>query len=300
MVGNISKTRGVLGATGPQGKQGIQGPKGDKGDIGEPFTYDMFTPEQLSALKGEKGDQGEQGIQGRRGEAFTYDDFTSEQLAGLKGEKGDQGEQGIQGHKGDKGDKGDKGEKGDQGIQGIQGIQGEKGEKGNMPSVYLRYDEATGNLYYNSDGIVANKEYVDTGSFADKATIGSMDVLKTANKSNLVAAINELFDLLMPTRAFIVILGGADNWVAEDVTDSSGNVIGSRYGQVVNVNNAVITPNSKVDLQLSSEQMVIFYEKDLAFVAENEEGVVTIYCIGNIPEYNYRLQATVTEVTING
>lgn len=273
MIGNISKTRGVLGATGPQGKQGIQGPKGDKGDAGEPFTYDMFTPEQLASLKGEKGDQGEQGIQGRRGEAFTYEMFTSEQLAGLKGEKGDKGD---------------------------QGIQGEKGDKGNMPSVYLRYDESTGNLYYNSDGIMANKEYADTGSFADKATIGSMDVLKTANKSNLVAAINELYDLLMPTRAFVIILGGADNWVAEDVTDSSGNVIGSRYGQVVNVNNAVITPNSKVDLQLSSEQMVIFYEKDLAFVAENEDGVVTIYCIGNIPEYNYRLQATVTEVGING
>lgn len=185
-------------------------------------------------------------------------------------------------------------------AKGDQGIQGEKGDKGSMQSISLRYDEATGNLYYNTDGIVADKEYVDTGSFADKATIGSMDVLKTANKSNLVAAINELYDLLMPTRAFVIILGGADNWVAEEVTDSSGNVIGSRYGQVVNVNNAVITPNSKVDLQLSSEQMIIFKEKDLDFVAENEDGVVTIYCIGNIPEYNYRLQATVTEVTING
>ena len=103
-----------------------------------------------------------------------------------------------------------------------------------------------------------------------------------------------------PTCSYVRILGGSDNWEAEDVTDSTGKVIGSRYGQVVNVNNAVITPNSKVDLQITSEQMVIFYEKDLAFVAENEEGVVTIYCIGNVPENDYTLQATVTEVTVNG
>ena len=103
-----------------------------------------------------------------------------------------------------------------------------------------------------------------------------------------------------PTRAFINLLGGADNWEAENVEDNNGNIIGSRYGQQVNVNNAVITPNSKVDLQISSEQMVIFYEKDLAFVAENEEGVVTIYCIGNIPENNYTIQVTVTEVAIDG
>ena len=101
-------------------------------------------------------------------------------------------------------------------------------------------------------------------------------------------------------RVFVNIHGGIDNWTAENVLDSNNNVVGVRYGQVVNVNNAVITPNSKVDLQISSEQMVVFYEKDLAFVAENDDGVVTIYCIGNVPENDYTLQATVTEVVING
>lgn len=239
MTGNISRGRGLLGATGPQGKQGIQGPPGPQGERGEPFTYDMFSAEQLYALKGEKGDKGE------------------------------------------------------------QGIQGEKGDKGNMIGISLRYDEVTGNLYYNTDGEMVSGNEVNTSDFATRETIGSIDTLKTANKSNIVAAINELYDLLMPTRAFINLLGGAENWVAEEVVNASGEVVGSRYGQVVNVNNAVITPNSKVDLQLTSEQMVIFHEKDLAFVAEQENGVVTIYCIGQIPEYNYRIQATVTEVGIN-
>lgn len=110
----------------------------------------------------------------------------------------------------------------------------------------------------------------------------------------------EIEELAIPSSAYINILGGADNWEAEDVTDSSGNVIGVRYGQTVNLNNAVITENSKVDLQITSEQMVIFYQKDLAFVTENDDGVVTVYCVGNIPENDYKIQAIVTEVVSNG
>lgn len=73
----------------------------------------------------------------------------------------------------------------------------------------------------------------------------------------------------------------------------------NRYYQVVSVDNATITPNSKVDLQPSSEQLCIFYEKDLAFVTENEDGVVSVYCVGQVPNNDYTIQATVTEVVID-
>lgn len=73
-----------------------------------------------------------------------------------------------------------------------------------------------------------------------------------------------------------------------------------RWYQVVTVTNATITPNSKVDLQPSSEQLAIFHEKDLAFVAENEDGVVSVYCVGQVPENDYTIQATVMEVATNG
>ena len=44
-------------------------------------------------LKGAKGDTGIRGAQGRAGEgAFTYEDFTPEQLSALKGEKGEDGD----------------------------------------------------------------------------------------------------------------------------------------------------------------------------------------------------------------
>ena len=70
----------------------------------------------------------------------------------------------------------------------------------------------------------------------------------------------------------------------------------SPYSQVVTVEGA--TENSQVDLTPSVEQLAIFYQKDLAFVTENEDGVVTVYAIGQKPENDYTIQVTITEVTV--
>ena len=68
------------------------------------------------------------------------------------------------------------------------------------------------------------------------------------------------------------------------------------YSQVVNIEG--VTENSQVDLTPSIEQLVIFYEKDLGFVTENEDGVVTVYAIGQKPENDYTIQVTITEVSV--
>lgn len=85
------------------------------GEDGAAFTYDMFTEEQLEALR---GPQGEQGLKGDTGPT------------GPEGPQGPQGPKGEKGDKGDKGDTGATGPKGEQGIQGIQGVQGQPGEDG--------------------------------------------------------------------------------------------------------------------------------------------------------------------------
>lgn len=94
---------------------------------------------------------------------------------------------------------------------------------------------------------------------------------------------------VLPTTTSITLY--ADKW--QQASDK-------RYCQVVTVNNATITPNSKIDLQPSSEQLTIFHEKDLTFVTENEDGIISVYCVGKVPANNYTIQATVTEVSING
>ena len=94
---------------------------------------------------------------------------------------------------------------------------------------------------------------------------------------------------ILPTPASITLF--ANRWIQD---------ADNRWYQVVDVNNAVITSKSKVDLQPSPEQLSIFHQKDLAFVTENEDGVVSVFCVGQVPQNDYTIQATVTEVIVNG
>ncbi len=71
----------------------------------------------------------------------------------------------------------------------------------------------------------------------------------------------------------------------------------SPYRQAVIIDG--VTKYSKIDLQPDAEQLSIFYEKDVTFLAENENGVVTILCIGQKPTNDYTLQVTMTEVIVN-
>lgn len=84
--------------------------------------------------------------------------------------------------------------------------------------------------------------------------------------------------------AYIDLL--ASNWIGDS----------SPYSQVVEIDG--VTENSQVDLTPSIEQLVVFYEKDLGFVTENDDGVVTVYAIGQKPENDYTIQVTLTEVEV--
>lgn len=68
------------------------------------------------------------------------------------------------------------------------------------------------------------------------------------------------------------------------------------HSQVVTIDG--VTPYSKVDLLPSVEQLAIFHNKDVAFVTENEGGVVTVYAIGDRPQLDYTMQAQITEVVV--
>ena len=68
----------------------------------------------------------------------------------------------------------------------------------------------------------------------------------------------------------------------------------SPYTQVVEI--AGVTEYSQVDLKPSAEQLEIFNNKEIGFVTENEDGVVTVYLIGNKPAIDYTMQVSITEV----
>ena len=68
----------------------------------------------------------------------------------------------------------------------------------------------------------------------------------------------------------------------------------SPYTQVVDIQGA--TANSKIDLNPTVEQLNIFHEKDITFVVGNNNGVITVYCIGQKPANDYTIQVSITEV----
>jgi hypothetical protein len=149
-----------------------------------------------------------------------------------------------------------------------------------------------------------------------RGKINKIDVIYTdtyeiAVKNGFEGTIDEWLESLKPVR-------GVDYWTEEDVaaikayidsmsapvrlTDvtifASGwnDVDEGLFAQVVNMDG--ITEYSKVDLLPSVEQLAIFHNKDVTFVTENEDGVVTVYAIGEKPLMDYTMQAQITEVVV--
>ena len=87
----------------------------------------------------------------------------------------------------------------------------------------------------------------------------------------------------VPTNSVTLL---ASAWIGENHS----------YSQVVKVPD--VTPYTKVDLQPTPEQLVVFYEKDLTFTTKNNGGVVTVHVIGNKPQNDYTMQITTTEVIL--
>lgn len=80
----------------------------------------------------------------------------------------------------------------------------------------------------------------------------------------------------------------ASEWVGQD----------KLYSQVVNIKG--VTKNNQVDLTPDVEQLLVFHEKDLTFVTENDNGIVTVYAIGQKPTNDYTIQVTISEVIAEG
>ena len=118
--------------------------------------------------------------------------------------------------------------------------------------------------------------------------------------SNDAGAYMEL-EYVMDAKKYIdslVIAGGASARLSNVTILASAwrTEADGLHSQVVNIGG--VTKYSKVDLLPSVEQLAIFHNKDVAFVTENEDGVVTVYAIGDKPILDYTMQAQITEVVV--
>ena len=139
-------------------------------------------------------------------------------------------------------------------------------------------------VYSWSTGIYKDISVIESINNTDELVVNEKDAIATL-KNELAAQIEAA--LANSSKAMIgEVTLRADAWVGEE----------SPYSQVVEIEGA--TENSQVDLTPSAEQLARFHEKDLAFVTENEDGVVTVYAVGQKPQNDYTIQVTMTEVTV--
>ena len=153
-----------------------------------------------------------------------------------------------------------------------KGSMGEKGEKGDTPSVIFRLDE-NGNLYFSSDGILVDKEYVNSQNLVTKADIEALQ-----------ESTNKLLKNAVTKKTTITLYESA--WDGDN----------GKYTQVVKMPEGSVTANSQVDLQITDEQMEIFSEKDISFTVKNIGGTVTVNCFGVKPTQDYDVQVSIMEV----
>ena len=229
-----------------QGPKGDPGPKGEPGKDGKPFTYDMFTAEQLASLKGPKGDvglpgpkgepgtpgergaDGERGLQGPKGEPFKFSDFTQDQLNALKGPKGDPGPRGEPGRNGLNGEQGVQGPPGKDGkpftydmftaaqLAALKGPKGDPGPPGTGGSVDL--------------SAYPTKEYCDT-TFATKTNLS--DYVKTAALNNYYvsklfaentyatkASLSDYMKIAAASNTFVSRIFADNNYAAKSTLNS--------------------------------------------------------------------------------
>lgn len=68
----------------------------------------------------------------------------------------------------------------------------------------------------------------------------------------------------------------------------------SPYFQIVTIEN--ISVNSKVDLQMSAEQLEALSDQSVAFTCSNNGGIATLYAIGDKPNITCEFQVTMSDV----
>ena len=95
----------------------------------------------------------------------------------------------------------------------------------------------------------------------------------------------ETLENKVPRVSEITLL--ANGWVYEE---------DNLYSQVVEIEG--VTEYSQVDLKPSAEQLGVFHNKDIGFVTENDNGIVTVYLIGKKLDNNYTMQVSITEVNV--
>ena len=160
----------------------------------------------------------------------------------------------------------------------------------------VQASNALKDIYYLGTKEQWNVITIGDNAIIDRATkhygIASAKISDVEVLNNEINSLKEIINSLQSASSTKTI------WI--ELPSSDWEEDGLKCYQIIPNDDEIFTQYSKVDLQPTVEQLIIFHEKDISFVTENDGGIMMIYCIGQKPEGDYTIQATVTEVEING
>lgn len=119
--------------------------------------------------------------------------------------------------------------------------------------------------------------------------------LKIGDGISIFAALDYISvdSFILPKQPTTITLFGGDAWTS---------VSNKRYEQDVTEQLiGLVTPNSKIDLQPTPEQLNVLAKDRVALTTVNEDCQVKVYAVGDKPQHNYEnIPITITEVICNG
>lgn len=117
-----------------------------------------------------------------------------------------------------------------------------------------------------------------------------------AEKPNDVAKINQRLERL---ESMVDGSGGgaaASKLITITISANGWQGSNNLYSQVVECND--VSANSKLDLQPTPTQIAELQDAEISLMATNNNGIVTIYAIGNKPTVDYTMDVLITEVVV--
>lgn len=161
-----------------------------------------------------------------------------------------------------------------------------KGDRGDPGVTFTPSMDDEANLSWTNDGGLENPATVNLKGPKGDTPVKGVDYFTQSDRDILAADVLTMFK----NSAKVAKIGNvtllASDWLGE----------ANLYYQVVDIEG--VTENSQVDLTPDVQQLAAFYDKDISFVTENEDGVVTVYAIGQKPTNDYTIQVTITEVDV--
>ena len=137
-------------------------------------------------------------------------------------------------------------------------------------------------IYVNGKKVSGMGAGVPTGGSIGQVLVKKSNYNYDTEWVDVSSAIQNYIKNFMPKHTTISLL--AANWTGS----------ANPYSQVVTVNGA--TANSKIDLQPTALQIVELQNSDIALMADNNDGVITVYALGGKPTVDYTMQVLITEV----